>query len=146
MIPVARLLADARLSDEAALLDAAEARRVQIGLSLAELDRLSGLTVGHASKCLSPGRTKSPSTRTLYAMLDTLGLSLLALVDGAKVSHMSPSWRPRAENKVRQRALSPVTLQRARPIVLRELLRRARHPRWKDTPAPAFLQAMALED
>jgi hypothetical protein len=52
---VARVLAEPRLSSEPEFLDALEARRVQINLSNADLEQLAGLTVGHASKCLSAG-------------------------------------------------------------------------------------------
>jgi hypothetical protein len=140
---LARLLADARLADEAALLDAVEARRVQIGLSLAALDQLAGLAVGHSSKCLSPARLKRPTTGTLYALLDVLALSVVLVVDGAKASRIAPSWRARDEAHVRQRALSPTTIERARPHVLAELAQKAARPRWANVPAKDFLRAMA---
>jgi hypothetical protein len=138
----ARVPAGAKLSSEGALLDAVEARRAQIGLALADLDRLSGLSFGHASKCLSPARLKRPSTGTLYRLLDALGLSLCLLVDPAKVARISPSWRQRDQWKVRDRALSPRALERARPVVLAELARKAARPRWKGATARDFLQAM----
>jgi hypothetical protein len=139
---VARVLADARLADEAALLDAVEARRLQVGLSLAALDQLAGLALGHASKCLSPARLKRPSTRTLYALLDALALSIVLVVDGAKASRISPSWRQRDQAHVRQCALSPTAIERARPHVLAELARKAARPRWANVPAKEFMQAM----
>jgi hypothetical protein len=140
---VAQVLADARLADEAALLDAVDARRVQINLSLAALDQLAGLAVGHASKCLSPARLKRPTTGTLYALLDALALSIVLVVDGTKVSRISPAWRPRDQAHVRQCALSPTTIARARPVVLAELVRRAARPRWANVPAKEFMRAMA---
>jgi hypothetical protein len=140
--PITRMLADARLSDEGSLLDAVEARRVELGLSLATLDRLAGLAVGHASKCLSPARLKRPSTGTLYALLDALALSVVLLVDPAKAARISPSWRPRNEAKVRDRALSPTALERARPVILAELARKASRPRWASMPARNFLRAV----
>jgi hypothetical protein len=130
------------LATEGALLDAVEARRVQIGLALADLDQLAGLALGHSSKCLSPARLKRPSTRTLYALLDVLALSVVLVVDGTKAARISPSWRPRDETHVRDRALSPRALERARPAVLAELARKASRPRWKGATARDFLQAM----
>jgi hypothetical protein len=73
--PITRMLHAAKLSSEGELLDAVEARRVELGLSLATLDQLAGLALGHSSKCLSPARAKRPTTGTLYAMLDALALS-----------------------------------------------------------------------
>jgi hypothetical protein len=130
------------LAGEGQLLDAIEARRVQIGLALADLDRLSGLALGHASKVLSPARLKRPSTGTLYALLDALALSIVLVVDPAKAARISPSWRPRDETHVRDRALSPRALERARPVILAELARKASRPRWARMPARDFLRAM----
>jgi hypothetical protein len=142
---VSKMLDAAKISTEAELLDAIESRRVQIGLSLASFDKLSGLAAGHATKALGPARTKSPSARTLFRLLDSLALSVVLVIDGAKAERISPSWRPRNERKVRQRALSPTTISRARPHVVADLLRRASRSRWKDTPARDFLQALTQE-
>jgi hypothetical protein len=130
------------LATEGALLDAVEARRAQIGLSLADLDRLSNLALGHSSKCLSPARLKRPTTATLYALLDVLALSIVLVVDGTKAARISPSWRARDEMKVRDRALSPRALERTRPVVLAELARKASRPRWKGATARDFVRAM----
>jgi transcriptional regulator with XRE-family HTH domain len=143
---VSRVLADARLGTEAELLDALEARRVQINLSNAELERLAGLTVGHVSKCLSPARSRSPTLRTVDRLMMALGMSWVLLIDPQKVSRISPSWRPRDLSHVRQRALSPTTIARATPHVLAALARRASRPKWKDVPAPMFLRALMQED
>jgi hypothetical protein len=139
---IARVLADARLGTEAELLDAIESRRAQVGISNATLDQLCGFAIGYASKCLSPARSKRPTTPTLYALLDALGLSLCLLVDADKVARMSQSWRARDASHVRTRPLSPTTIARARPIVLAELARKAARPRWAEAPAREFLQAM----
>jgi transcriptional regulator with XRE-family HTH domain len=141
--PVARMLADARLADENALLDALEARRVELGLSHASLNQLSGLPVGYAAKLLSPGRSKSPSLVTLDRIMATLGLSWVLVIDPEKVSRISPSWRPRDEGKVRLRRLSPKVLERARPHVIAELARRAARPRWANIPAREFMRSIA---
>jgi hypothetical protein len=146
--PVARVLADARLSDGAALLDALEARRVELGLSNAapEAAAIPPLCIGHATKTLGPSRQKSPTLATLDRLMAVLGLSFVLVRDPEKIDRVRSRWVPRHMEKVRQRALSLTTIARAKPHVLAALLRRARHPRWKDVPAPAFLQAMAQED
>ena len=145
-MPISRAFWTLKISAEGELLDALEHRRTLIGLSLVSLDQLSGLASGHSSKCLSPARTKSPTTRTLFALLDSLALSLVLLIDGSKVERISPSWRPRSEAKVREKALSPVALQRARPIVVADLARKASRPRWAGIDARTFLKAMAGEE
>jgi hypothetical protein len=139
---VARMLADARLATEGELLDAVEARRTQVSLSFADLDRLSDLALGYSSKCLSPAHSKTPTTKTLLALLDALALSVVLVVDGAKAAHKSPSWRPRDETHVRARSLSPKALLRARPVVMSELLRKAARPRWAGVDARTFIKAM----
>jgi transcriptional regulator with XRE-family HTH domain len=78
---VARLLSDARLTDENALLDALDARRVELGLSHESLNELSGLAVGYAAKLLAPGRPKSPSLVTLDRIMAALGLSWVLVID-----------------------------------------------------------------
>jgi hypothetical protein len=143
---VARILDAAKIATEAELLDALEHRRVQIGLSLASLDQLSRLALGHSTKALGPARQKSPSARTLYRLLDSLAFSIVLVIDGAKVERMQPQWRARNETKVTQRAMSQITISRARPHILAELARRAARPRWAGVDARTFLQAMAGDD
>jgi hypothetical protein len=143
---IARVLADAKIGTEGELLDALEHRRTLINLSLASLDHLSGLTTGHSSKCLSPARTKSPTTGTLFALLDSLALSVVLVVDGAKLERVGSQWMPRHEEWVRRRALSPTALQRARPVILAELARKAARARWAGVDARTFVKAMAGEE
>jgi hypothetical protein len=142
---VARVLADARLGDEAALLDALEARRVELGLANAAVEELAGLARGHYTKIVGPARSRSPTAAVLDKVMAALGLSLVLLVDPAKVERVQPQWRPRDAAKVRVRQLSATTIARARPQVIHELLRRAARPKWKDTPAPEFLRALMQE-
>jgi hypothetical protein len=86
------------------------------------------------------------AARTLYRLLDALALSIVLVVDGAKAERVQPHWRLRNETKVTQRAMSPVTISRARPHILAELARRAARPRWRDMPARDFIQAMVGDD
>jgi hypothetical protein len=135
----------ARLGDEAAVLDAIEARRVQLGLSNATLERLSGLCIGHVTKIAGPSREKSPTLTTLDRVMAVLGLSFVLVLDPSKIERAQSMWRHRAEAKVRHRALSPTTIARARPHVMARLAKRAAHPRWANVPARAFVQAMMSE-
>jgi hypothetical protein len=141
---VARILADARIADEGALLDAIEARRVELQMSNASLEQVAGLCVGHVSKLLSPARGRSPSLRTLDRILAAVQLSIVLVRDPSRAA--GASWKPRDEAHVRSRPLSPIALQRARPVVLAELARKASRPKWKDVPAPTFLRALMMSE
>ena len=139
---LARMLDAAKLSSEQALLDAVRSRRVQLGLSLKNLDLAAGLAAGHASKCTSPARIKSPSTKTLFALLDALALSVVLVHDPSKAERISPTWRRRDESHVRQNPPSPLAVAKSRPAVIAELARKANHARWRTTSASEFMQAM----
>jgi hypothetical protein len=143
--PVARLLADARISDGAALLDALDARRIELGLANTTVEQLAGLCEGHLTKIAGPSRERSPSLRTLDRVMAVLGLSFVLVRDPEKekTARMLPAWRPRDTSHVRARALSATTIARARPHVIADLTRRAARPRWKDATARDFLQAMS---
>jgi hypothetical protein len=142
---VARALNAAKLSNEAQLLDALEYRRSQIlGLSFANLDLAAGLAVGHSSKCLSPARAKSPSTKTLFALLDAMQLSIVLVNDPGKAT--GTSWKRRDETHVRSNPPSAIAVAKSRPIVLAELARKASRARWANVPARDFLMAMAKEN
>jgi transcriptional regulator with XRE-family HTH domain len=141
----ARMLDGAKRGSEQQLLDALDARRVQINLSNAELERAAGLTVGHVSKCMSPSRARSPTLRTLFALLDAVALSVVLVIDPSKVERISPSWRPRDASHVRNRPLSPAVLERARSAIIAELARRASRRRWASVSARDFMRAMVKE-
>jgi hypothetical protein len=143
---IARILTDARLSDGAALLDALEARRVELGLSNRTCELAAGLCDGHLTKVCGPAREKSPTLVTLDKLLSALGLSIVLVNDPEKIEAVRIRWKPRAEAKVRVRALSSTTVARAKPIIVAELLRRASRPRWAGVDAQTFLKAMAGEE
>jgi hypothetical protein len=140
---VSRILSEARISDGPSLLDALEARRNELHLSNSAVEKLANLCEGHLTKVCGPARQKSPSLMTLDKIMTALGLSFVLVCDPTK---MQSQWRPRDERKVRQRALSPTTISRARPHVLAELARRAARPRWAGVDARTFLQEMAGDD
>jgi hypothetical protein len=143
---VSRVLADARLVDEPALLDALEARRVELGLSNKTCELVAGLCDGHLTKVCGPSRERSPTLATLDRLMTVLGLSWVLVVDPSKVDRVQAQWRPRDASHVRQRALSPITIARARPHVLAELSRTASRSRWAGVDARTFIKALAREE
>jgi hypothetical protein len=143
---VARILSDARITDGPQLLDALEARRNELHLSNATVEKLADLCEGHCTKILGPSREKSPSLRTLDAILSVFALSIVLVNDPGKAERVSPSWTRRDERKVRQRALSQVVLRRARPTILAELSRKAARPRWAGIDARTFMRAMTGDE
>jgi hypothetical protein len=143
---VARILADAKLSDGAALLDALEARRVELGLSNRTCELAAGLCDGHLTKLCGPSRERSPTLVTLDKVLNVLGLSIVLVRDPAKIEAVRVRWTPRARSKVRERQLSPTTIARARPHVLSDLARKAARPRWAGVDARTFIKAMVGEN
>jgi hypothetical protein len=143
---VARVLNAAKISDGPQLLDALEARRNELGLSNRTCELAAGLTEGHWTKCCGPAREKSPTLATLDRIMEVLGLSFVLVRDPTKIDRVQPQWRRRHEEKVRVRALSPIVLRRARPILMRELARRASRPRWASVPAREFMRAMAGDE
>jgi hypothetical protein len=136
---------DARLADEASLLDAIEARRNELQLSNSMVESLAGLGVGHLTKIAGPSREKSPTLTTLDRAMAVLGLSFVLVLDPSKIELAQSLWRRRAETKVRCRALSPTTISRARPHVVAELARRAVRPRWANMPAREFMETLLQE-
>jgi hypothetical protein len=144
--PVARALADAKLASEAELLDALEARRVELSLSNATVESLAGLCAGHLTKVAGPARSRSPTLATLDRLMAALGLSFVLVRDPQKIEAARDRWRPRSASKVRVRALSPTTIARARRHVVADLSRKASRPKWRDVPAPMFLRALMQED
>lgn len=71
------------VGDYDALLDTFRERSEQMALSRLELDRIAGLTSGHAGKLLSRRRIKNFGPATLGPVLQTLGLILVAVEDPA---------------------------------------------------------------
>jgi hypothetical protein len=143
---ISRILADAKLADGAALLDALEARRVELGLSNRTCELATGLCEGHMTKVCGPSRERSPTLTTLDKLMSVLGLSFVLVRDPQKIAAARVRWTPRSASKVRQRQLSPTTIERARPHVLADLARKAARPRWAGVDARTFIKAMVGEE
>jgi hypothetical protein len=141
---IARVLGDARLRDGGELLDALDARRVELGLANATVENLAGLPVGYLTKVAGPARSKSPTLATLDRVMTVLGLSIVLVRDPEKIDRVQSNWRRRDEAHVRQR-LSRTTLKRALPIIVDDLLRRAARRKWSGCDARTFLRAQVRD-
>jgi transcriptional regulator with XRE-family HTH domain len=139
---LARILADARIGDAGQLLDSIVARKTEIMMSDADLERIAGLSAGHVTKILA-ARTRSPTIETLDKLLAALQLSIVLIRDGSRAADVQ--WAPRdaskVRTKVRERPLSRAALARARATIMGALLRRASQPKWRDTPARDFMRS-----
>jgi DNA-binding phage protein len=135
---IARVLAGARIADENAFLDALVARRIGLGWSNEALERAAGLCQGHVTKCFGPARLRSPSLATVDKVMAALGLSFVLVVDPEKARGDIPPKR--VESKVRQR-LSSATVERAQPVILATMLRKAVQRKWRGVDAKDFLKA-----
>jgi hypothetical protein len=141
---VTRMLDAAKIADGAALLDALEARRIELNLSNAALEDLAGLSRGFCTKLLGPGRERGrPTLPVVDRLMLALGLSYVLITDPDKLARVQSRWKPRDEAHVRATPLSPTTIRKARPAVLEDLLRRAARRKWRGVPAKDFLKAMA---
>ncbi len=85
-MPVARALANAKITGETELLDALQARREQLQMSNSDLESAAGLCSGHVQKVTGPSRERSPSLQTIDKLMGVLGLSFVLIVDPEKVA------------------------------------------------------------
>lgn len=100
--------------------------RVARQLSLAAVDDLAGLTLGHTEKILGPSRAKGLTQMTFDLFLPTLGLQLLLVEDPDAAASIAARWERRDERAVRQsQRVSRKLLDRARPVIIQELIEAA---------------------
>jgi hypothetical protein len=106
------------------LVDLLDSVRIARGLSFQRLDELSGLASDHAQKALGPARVKTLSAMMLDALLPTLGVRLVAVDDQEAIAAIEHRWERRDEQSVRlhTRRVSRRLLDRARPVILQELI------------------------
>jgi hypothetical protein len=62
------------------VLDALEARRVELGLSNRTCELAAGLCDGHVTKVLGPSKERSPMLATLDRLMSVLGLGAVILL------------------------------------------------------------------
>jgi hypothetical protein len=121
---------DLVVADPGALLDALKARQGELDLSNATVEAIAGIAEGHLDKVIGPSRQKSPSLTMLFALMESLGLSVVLVRDPAGALKIGHLWKSRDRKKVRNTLLGKTTLKRARPLILSELARRAGRARW----------------
>jgi hypothetical protein len=107
-------------------------RQTALQLSDQTLDALAGLTHGHISKLLGPGRARGLSEISMNALLGALAVRFVIVEDAAQVVRMKPHWEGKDMKQVRLPArIGAALMKRMRPVVLRELGRRAGQARWR---------------
>jgi hypothetical protein len=93
------------------------------GLAYSTVDALAGLASGHSSFILGPSRTKGLSPMTFDLFTQILGVQFLLVEDPAAVAKIEHRWEPRTETHVRTSGrVSRKILDRARPVILKELI------------------------
>lgn len=93
------------LWDSEHLIDAFNERRLELGLSMEELDELSGYgNQRRASKYLSPGRTKGLSVDSIFKLLKGMGFRLVLEVDPKATQRILDDRKPLREENVRSSA------------------------------------------
>jgi hypothetical protein len=97
-----------------------------LGLSDAFCDEIGGLTVGHTSKCLGPTgiRGIGPVPFDTFCALFAVEFHMVVNLDAAKV--MQDKWERRNSDRVHvmKRKVSKQILERATPLVLKEIGRK----------------------
>lgn len=111
-------LGTARTHDE--LVDLLAARKDELGLSHAFIDGYWGYPAGMTDKMLGPTRVKTVSRAKLDDLMMVLGVSLVLVVDPAKLAKMEQQWEKRKPGYAHSRRVSKRTAKRARPVVWRE--------------------------
>jgi hypothetical protein len=107
-------------------------RQVALQLSDQTLDPLTGLSHGHTSKLLGPGRERGLSEISMNALMGALAVRFVIVEDAAQVARMKPHWEGKDLRQVRLPArVGAALMKRMRPVVLRELGRRAGQARWR---------------
>lgn len=113
------------------LVDLLDDVRAARGLSLEWFEQLTGLCGDHAQKILGPARVKLLTPWILDAMLPALGVKLALVDDPEAIAAMQHRYPPRVDRNVRkhQWRCSRRVLDRARPVILQELIEAAAQAR-----------------
>jgi hypothetical protein len=107
-------------------------RQIALGLSNETLDHIALLSAGHSDKLLGPGRQRGLSQISLDALMGALGVKLIVAEDAEQAARMRPHWEGRDKRQVRMPArVAKDLIARVRPVVLRDLGRRAGQARWR---------------
>jgi hypothetical protein len=121
-------------TDYESLVAALYARKQALGVSDQVLDAISGLSPGHVSKLIGPGRVRGMSPISLTALLGSLALKLIVTENEPQAAIMRPRWEGRDQRQVRAPArVGAALLKRARPEILRSFSKKGGHARWRGT-------------
>jgi hypothetical protein len=121
-------------TDHESLVAALYACKEARGISDRVLDEVAGLSPGHVSKTLGPGRERGLSQVTIDALLGALAVRLILVEDEAQAAIVKNRWETRDSRQLRSPArVGAAFLRRARPAVMREFSRKGGLARWKGT-------------
>jgi hypothetical protein len=84
-----------------AAVEALNERRIELALSLVELDGAAGLTAGTTAKYLCPGRVKGLGVNSLFKIARGLGLRIVLEVDHRATAALLEQSRPRQSRQAR---------------------------------------------
>jgi hypothetical protein len=124
-------------TDDASFVALLGERKDALGLSNATLDDLAGFCDGRADKLLGSSATKGVGASTFGPLLDALGLSGTLYADSQKVARVAGRWEKRQAKAAHENGrIAKAAVARGRPVVLRELARKAvcrdgRRPQWR---------------
>jgi hypothetical protein len=122
-------LATIRTQDD--LIEALRVAKAMRGLSNDFCDQRAGLTRGHVDKVLGPTRAKSLSPMVFDLLAEIFAVQFIMVVDLEAEARMKPKWEGRDSSNVRtgQHRVSKHVIERAKPHVLREHLKKANEAR-----------------
>jgi hypothetical protein len=88
-------------SNYEALVDAIDARRKELALSHADLDRIAGVAAGYTGKVLGPSRTKKIGWLSTFDYLGALGLKIVLVADDEMAKRHAKRGLPRQAHQAR---------------------------------------------
>jgi transcriptional regulator with XRE-family HTH domain len=84
------------------LIEALDARRIELGLTLEDLEYFAGMSRGSGAKYFGPSRPKNLGADSLINWASGVGLSVVFLVDPKLTRDIVERRRPRSSNQARQ--------------------------------------------
>lgn len=113
------------------LIEALRVAKAMRGLSNDFCDQRAGLTRGHTDKVLGPTRAKSLSPMVFELLAEIFAVQFIMVPNPEAEARMKPRWEDRDTSNVRTGAhkVSQAVLERAKPFVLRDHLKKANEAR-----------------
>lgn len=125
-------MTDARRIWEAAdydgLIEGLRCRVVELGVTHAVLDELTGLQTGYIGKLLGPVQAKKLGPLSLNLLLQVLAVKIVLVEDPEGVAAMSARWEQRVRpdyNAERSASVGKTTIKRMFPVIAREMGKRS---------------------